>query len=215
MRIFATILFAVIASAPQALAQSELPRGAIGVTVAGATPDAPSRMRLGSEARLWILAGEVSARVAPRFAIGAEAVDLGPATGATSGRSFRSSGTQRERAILGVVRGRVAANDRVAADLLGGAGVLFQRHSVAEQACFIECVPSVTEELTHRAPTFVAGVDVPVALGRYFSIAAIGRYYFLRRGDNVPSGPTDRLRWQFEYRSSSRIAIGASARVAW
>lgn len=215
MRTFATLVIAVIAFVPQAFAQSELPRGLIGVSVTRATSDADSRMRLGQEARPWLFAGEMSARVAPWFAIGAEAIDFGAATGATSGRSFRSTGEQRERAILGLVRGRVAARERVAADLVGGAGVLFQRHMLAQQACFIECAPSFTGELTKRAPMFVFGFDVPVRLGPYLSIAAIGRYYFLRRRDDAPSGPTDSLPWQFESRPSSRIAIGASARVTW
>jgi hypothetical protein len=215
VRILAAFVLAVIASAPQAFAQSELPHGLIGISITRATSDAASRMRLGSEARPWVLAGEVSVRVTPRVAIGAEAIDLGTATGETAGRSFRSLGEQRERALMGLMRVRVSGSERVAVDLVGGAGVLWQRHSVFFAPCFSGCAVSADGALTDHAPALVAGVDVPIRAGRYFSIAAIGRYFFLRRGDNVPSGPTDQLPWQFEYRSSGRIAIGASARVVW
>lgn len=206
---------AVIASVPQAFAQSaELPRGLVAVSATQVSTDASARMRLGSDAGSTIYSGEISLRIASRFAIGAEAIDLGTATGATSGRSFRSSGEQRERALVGVLRARAGGSERVAVDLVGGAGVLFQRHLAITTSCFIECVETFTTELTSRAPVFVAGVDVPIRIGRHFSIAPIGRYYFLRR-ERTTSVPNEPVPWQFEYAPSSRMGVGLSARVSW
>ena len=216
MRIFATIVLAVIASAPTAFAQSlALPRGLVGVSATFASTDASSRMRLGSDARPWIYSAEVSARIASRVAIGAEAIDFGIATGETRGISFRSTGEQRERAIVGLLRARAGGGSRVALDLVGGAGVLFQRHLAETAPCVGGCAAVLTTELTNRAPAFVVGAELPIQAGRNFPIAAIGRYYFLRRGDHTATSPTDPVPWQFEYQSSNRLGVGVSARVTW
>ena len=213
----AIFLLAAFAAAPPAFAQTDsLPRGFIGVNALGASTDAAERMRLGSDARPWIYSGELSVRVAPRVAFGGEAVDFGLATGETSGISFRSRGEQRERAIVGLLRIRTTGRARVALDVVGGAGALFQRHTAIEAPrVSSQLDPTVTFEYTHRTPLFVAGADVPIRLARNFSIAAIGRYYMMRRGDNTPEDPRQPIRWQFEHQSSSRIAIGAAARVTW
>lgn len=216
MRLFAIVVFAVIASASQAVAQtSELPRGLIGVGALGSSTDASSRMRLGEEARPWIYSGEVSARLAPRLGIGVEAIDFGIATGETRGITFHSTGKQHERAIIGLLRARVVGSHRVALDVVGGGGVLFQRHLAETATCFNGCTATSTTEFAHRAPAFVAGADVPIRVGGHLSIAAIGRYYVFRRGDNTPTDPRQPIAWQFEYESSSRLGIGASARVTW
>lgn len=172
-------------------------------------------MRLGGDARPWIYAGEVSARVAPRVAIGAEAIDLGTATGETSGITFHSTGEQRERALVGLLRVRLIGRARVALDLVGGGGVLFQRHLAETEPCFSRCPALHMTEVTNRAPAFLVGADVPIQVGRHFSIAAIGRYYSLKRGEHTATDPREPIPWQFEYESSSRIAVGASARVTW
>jgi hypothetical protein len=216
MRILFTVVVAVIASAPQAFAQSsELPRALIGVSVARAETDASARMRLGSDARPWIYSAEFSARVAPRLAIGAEAIDFGIATGATSGRTFRSEGEQRERALMGLLRVRAAGSERFALDVGGGGGVLFQRHIAATTSCIISCTETFTTELTARSPAFFIGVDVPVRIARHLWIAGLGRYYFLNRGDHTSTDPRAPVTWQFEYVSSRKFAVGASARVHW
>jgi hypothetical protein len=217
MRILATVLLAVIASGSQAFAQtSEIPRGMVGIGVTFASSDASSRMRLGSEARRWIFSGELGVRVASRVAIGAEAIDFGTATGETSGISFRSGGEQRERAIVGLLRLRTMGGARVALDLAGGAGALFQRHTAIEAPRVSSSIdPTVTFEHSHRAPVVVAGADVPIELGDHLSIAGIARYYAMRRGDNTPDDPRAPIRWQFEHESSGRFSIGGSARVTW
>jgi len=216
MRILATVVLAVIASAPQAFAQSsELPRGLIGAFVMLSDGDPESRMRLGGEARPWVLAGELGVRLAPRFGIGAEAIDLGIATGETRGASFHSTGEQRERAVVGLMRVRVTGRERIAFDLVGGAGALFQRHTAETAPCFSGCAVSSPTAYSHRAPVLVAGADMPIRFGRRFSIAAIGRYYGLRRGDNTPDDPRQPIPWQFEHHSSARFGVGGSARVTW
>lgn len=216
MRILAALVLVLIGSRAPALAQtSELPRVLIGVNVTAAQSDASERMRLGSDARPWIFSGELSARVAPRVAIGAEAIDFGAATGETSGRTFHSTGEQRERALMGMMRVRAGGNDRVALDAVGGGGVLFQRHIAATEPCFDGCAAAFTTELSARSPAFVAGVDVPIRIASHFSIAALGRYYFLNRGDHTSTDPREPVTWQFEYVSSRKLAAGAAARVHW
>lgn len=212
----AAVVLAAIAPTSQAFAQTpELPRALIGVGVTRASSDHASRMRLAQEARPWIFSAEVGIRVAPPIGVGAEAVDFGKAIGETRGNSFRSRGEQRERAIVGLLRGRVWGSERVALDLVGGAGALFQRHIASQAPCFSGCAVAVSGEYTHRAPVLVAGADVPIRLGHAFSIAAIGRYYSMRRGDNTPDDPRTPIPWQFEHESSSRLSAGASARVIW
>ena len=217
MRILATVVLAVTASASPAFAQSfELPRATIGVSVALASNDASSRMRLGQDTRRWILSGEFGARVGRRVGLGAEAIDFGTATGETSGISFRSRGEQRERAIVGVLRARAIGRAGVALDVVGGAGALFQQHTAIESPrVSSQLDPTVTFEYSHRAPLLVAGGDVPIRIGPHFSIAAITRYYSMRRGDNTPEDPRTPIRWQFEHESSNRFSVGASARVTW
>jgi hypothetical protein len=171
-------------------------------------------MRLGQDTSPWVVAGEVSARIAPRVAIGAELTDLGTATGETRGITFDSKGEQRERAIAGLLRVRTAASDRVALDLIGGAGALFQRHTAIEASC-LGCPTALTAKDADRASVLVAGADVPVRLGDHFSMAGVARYYVMRRGDNTPEDPRTPIRWQFEHESSGRLSVGGSARVTW
>jgi hypothetical protein len=216
MRILAAVLLAIVTSAPGTFAQTPaLPRGVIGVTVTRASTDASERMRLGSEGRPWIYSGELSVRLAPRLAIGGEAIDLGIATGETAGQSFRSTGEQQERAVVALMRVRINGRERLAFDVVGGAGALFQRHTAMQAPCFSGCAATFASEFKHVAPVYFAGADVPIRLGRHFSIAAISRYYWLRRGDNTPQNPREPLPWQFEHKSSSRLAVGAAARVTW
>ena len=205
----------VAAALPSAVAaQSELPRFAIGGAVSVASSDADKRMRLFEVKRSPIIMIDANARIVPRVAVGIELTQFDVARAGTSGRSFRATGEQRERALLGVVRGRAGGN-RIAVDLIGGAGILSQHHEAAFTPCFTGCEVASTTELEHRAPVFAFGAEMPIRVAPHIVVAPFGRYYFLRRGNNLPSGPTDLLPWQFEYRSSQRATVGGLARVVW
>lgn len=217
MRLVALAVYAVLAAAPTAWAQSlELPRLFIGGGASLATNDSEHRMRLGDQTMPAVFAVEAAARIAPRIAIGAEFMQPADSEGVTQGQGFQSFGEQRERAIIGTLRARLAGSGPVALDAVGGAGVLFQHHELRLSPCFSGCEVLVVETMTNRAPAFLAGADVPVRLGGHFGIAATGRIYFLNRGEHVTVDPrTELIPWQFEWQSSQRFALGITARAVW
>lgn len=125
------------------------------------------------------------------------------------------SGRQEERVLLGVIRGRIAGSTRLAVDAVGGAGVLFQHHEMGGcDPAVVRCEDTSGPALDERAPTFVAGVDVPIRLAPHFAVAADLRAYFLRRSDHV-SGDGVFYPWQQEWHSSTRVAAAVSARLLW
>ena len=215
MRLIACVC-AVLAAAPTASAQSaELPRAFIGGGVSFATGDAEDRMGLFDETPPWVAVIEGGVRLAPRVGIGAEVVQPADLEAVTRGQSFQSWGEQRERAVIGTARVRLAGNDRIALDAAGGAGVLFQHHELQFFPCFTGCEAASTETMTSNAPAFLIGGDVPIQLARHFVVAATGRVYFFNRGNHVTEDPRDPLPWQFEWRSSQRFALGVTARAVW
>jgi hypothetical protein len=163
----------------------------------------------------WLVEGGVA--LSPRFGAGVELSLPSTATGDTLvglGRTI-IIGRQRERVWLGVARFRIIATNVLAADVIAGAGILFQQH---RQGACTPAVPSCNTTagpiLETRAPALVIGVDVPVRMARFFSVAVEPRAYVLRRGEQASSPPLFPP-WQFEYHSSTRFTVGASARLAW
>lgn len=212
---FVLLVFAAASAVhAQSWTSSSPPRGLVGAGIAFAEADAGDRMRLGREADTLVWLIEAAVAVAPRVSIGGEFVDLGEATGSTSGRSFTSTGVQSERVLTGVLRVRVWAGSRAAVDLDGGAGVLFQRHEQWFAPCSSGCEVSFRESISRRAPAGVAGLDVPVRLARHVSIAGFVRGYVLRR-EEVVSTPEASAPWQYETRPSARLSAGASVRATW
>jgi hypothetical protein len=191
-----------------------LNRAFAGGGVGRGTDDHASRMRLANEgsSMLWFIEG--GTRLTSRIGLGAEFTQTPVLTAATSGRSFNESGRQRERMAIGLLRARAAASERVAIDVVGGAGVLVQHHELRSAPCFSGCADARRESIDDRAPAFVLGADVPFRLGRHIGLSAITRYYALRRAERVSDTAT-LIPWQYETKPSARLAIGVSARASW
>ena len=196
----------------QPIVDPRLPRAFVGAGVGMATADADSRMRLNDgSALVWLFEGGAS--VSSRFGIGVELFQPSVLTGSTSGISFTSAGRQIERVLVGLVRARVGASDRLAVDLVGGGGVLFQHHELRNGPCS-GCPITFQSDFDQRAPAFVAGVDVPVRAGRHFEVDPTVRYYALQRGDHTTALPNI-VPWQFEFKSSARLAFVINGRARW
>jgi hypothetical protein len=191
-----------------------LVRAFIGGGLGPGTDDSGSRMRLATEGSSmhWFIEG--GARLLPRVGVGAEFVQTAVLTAATSGRSFNESGTQRERMLVGLLRARAGGTDRVALDLVGGAGVLFQHHERRFAPCFTGCADSLRDSRDGHAPAFVLGADVPFQVGRHLGLSVVTRCYALRRAERIADTAT-LLPWQYETRPSTRLTIGVSARATW
>jgi hypothetical protein len=98
---------------------------------------------------------------------------------------------------------------------VGGAGVLFQHHEPGS------CIPARSRcddtdglSMDEHAPAFAVGADMPIRVARHFEIAIDLRAYFLHRGEHTSASDIN-LTWQFETRSSTRVAALAGARVVW
>ena len=115
---------------------------------------------------------------------------------------------------MGLVRVRAFGFDRWSLDVVGGGGLLFQHHELRFAPCFSGCDDTTREALDRRAPALAFDADVPVRLGRHFGVSALARYYALRRGEHVTELPV-LIPWQYEWKSSTRLAIGISGRVGW
>jgi hypothetical protein len=213
-------VFALISSEAGAAAQARdavavpLPRAFVGAAIAPATNDADSRMRLVEDGRSFLWLVEAGAALSGRIGIGAELAQASAVTGSTSGRSFNESGRQEERTLIGLIRTRAAGTDRVALDVVGGAGVLFQHHELRSAPCFSGCADTRREALDRQAPAFALGADVPFRVGRHVAVTVLTRYYALRREERISRVP-NLVPWQYESRPSSRMSIGISARAVW
>jgi hypothetical protein len=194
-----------------------LPAVFVGAGLGPSTDDASSRMRLYEDrlATTWIIEGGVA--VADRVGLGVEYSRPSAATAFTTfgaGR-FQSSGRQEEQVLIGLLRLRLTATPRWGLDVVGGAGVLFQHHASglcdpAQAECDATDGPSRDE----RALALAAGADVPIILARHVAIVPAVRAYWLRRGEHT-SDIDINLPWQFEWKSSARLAAFASGRVIW
>ena len=194
-----------------------LPQMFVGAGIGPSTNDAASRMRLfeASHAFVWLI--EAGAAVSERVGIGAEYSQPSPATAFTTvgaGR-FQSAGRQEEQVLLATLRARVGGASRWAADVVGGAGILFQHHGSG--TCVpaqVRCENTDAGSLDERAPAFALGLDVPLRMARHFDVVADARTYFLRRREHT-SRTDINLSWQYEWQSSTRTAIGLIGRIVW
>jgi hypothetical protein len=213
--LIAALLFVASSSvaSAQSIGDGRLPRAFVGAGVAPATDDADSRMRLVGDTSplMWVIEG--GARVAPRIGVGVEFVMPSTLTAETRGHTFDSTGRQEERVLLGLIRGRAWASDRIAVDVLGGAGVLFQHHEERTAPCFSGCAFTVQNDLDRRAPAFSVGADVPIRLAPHVAVSGLVRFYALQRGDTTTG--LFATPWQFEFKSSTRFAAGVTARARW
>jgi hypothetical protein len=197
----------------QSIGEGQLPRAFVGAGVAPATSDAESRMRLGGDNSplMWLIEG--GARVAPRIGVGVEVVMPSTLTAETHGQSFNDTGRQDERVLTGLIRGGAWTSHRLAVDVVGGAGVLFQHHELTRAPCFSGCAVTLQNDLDRRAPAFSLGADVPARLAPHVAVSGLVRIYALRRGDRTTALPP--APWQFEFTSSTRFAIGVTGRARW
>jgi hypothetical protein len=183
-------------------------RGFIGAGLLGGASDATNRIRFPDESRERVWLVEFGIPVSKWGSLGVEVTSLGIVTGGTSGHSFELAEKQRETSLQGVVRVRPVTRGRVALDLIGGAGVVFQKRDTTFQSCYFGQACSVTRaDEDRRSPAFVAGIDVPLALAAHFGVSGIFRALSLRRGElETPNASR---------RSSTRILAGVTARVGW
>ena len=134
------------------------------------------------------------------------------ATGATTGRSFDSRGTQRERLLIGLGRFRATGASRWGFDAVGGVGAVFQHHEARVAEC-ATCPVVLSTTLEHRAPAFVIGADVPLRVGGALWIGLVARYQVLARGTHQSQINEAVVPWQYEWKSSHRFSIGADVRI--
>jgi hypothetical protein len=110
--------------------------------------------------------------------------------------------------VVGVLRARIVATDRLAVDVVGGGGVLFQHHEREFAPCFTGCAASHSS-VDRRAPAFALGFDVPFQPVPHIEVTWLTRFYALRRDDNGP------VVWQLATKPSALMFIGISARGTW
>jgi hypothetical protein len=191
-----------------------MPRAFIGAGVTGANSDAGSRIRLFEEesSLVWLIEGSVA--LSRHVGVGVEFGRPSTVSATTSGNSFHESGRQTERLLIGLLRARVMNFSHGALEVVAGGGVLFQHHERRFAPCFSGCEDLLQQTLDHRAPTLAFGVDAPIPLTRHFSVGAVARVYALDRGKHTTE---DRvlIPWPFEWKSSTRISAGATARLTW
>jgi len=216
-----TVIAAFTFGATPARAQSggpdpgRLPRLYASASVGFLTDDTVDRGRLFSTPRLVGSLVEGGAAVTRRIGVGVEVGFPPSIVGETRGISFRSSGEQRERTLVGLVRGRIVSSDRIAFDAVGGAGLLFQHHEQRLSPCFSGCPDIVDETLDRRAPAFAGGAEVPIRIASHLSLVPIIHAYVLRRGEHRTTVPTQPIPWQYEWSSSTRLFVGGNATIGW
>ncbi len=198
-------------------AVAPLPTAFVGLAFGPTTSDAPNRMRLYRDDPATVWAVEAGAALGDRVGIGVEFSQASAVKASTTIGAGRAqiAGRQEERVLLGMLRARIIGERRWAVDVLGGAGVLFQHHETGGcEPAVRECEVTNGPFLDERAPAFVAGVEIPVRLAGYFAVVPTVRGYFLRRGElTFITHPN--LIWQYEWRSSSRVALALSGRLVW
>jgi hypothetical protein len=216
----AALLGAVPASAqPAQPEQLRLASGFVGASFGLSTNDAASRMRLYEEGRAYLWLVEAGFAISERVGLGVEFSRPSAATAFTTvglGRA-QISGTLTERALVGLLRGRLATVGRAAFDIVGGAGMLLQHHETGG------CVPAQSRceatdgaSLDELARAFAMGLDIPTRVAAHFELAAMVRAYFLRRGEHTTISERDpNITWQNEWRSSTRTAVLFNGRVVW
>jgi hypothetical protein len=172
-------------------------------------------MRLYEEglATQWLV--EMAVGLSSRLSIGAEYSRPSAATASTLTRSGRFTGRQEEQVLVGMLRARLTGLKRWAVDAVGGGGVLFQTH----KSGFCVPLPDRCDDVNglsvnERAPVWVIGLDVPIRIAAHLELVPNVRAYVLRRGEQT-SAVNPNLMWQFEWRSSTRVALAVAGRVVW
>jgi hypothetical protein len=172
-------------------------------------------MRLYEEggATQWLV--DMAVGLSTRISVGAEYSRPSAAIASTLTRSARFTGRQEERVLVGMLRARLAGLNGWAVDAVGGGGVLFHTHQAGScvplpDRCDIASGPVVNE----RAPVWAVGLDVPIRIATHIELVPNFRKYFLQRGEQT-SAANPNLMWQFEWRSSTREAVGVAGRLVW
>jgi hypothetical protein len=178
------------------------------------TNDADERMRLNNAPSPWATAIEFGGAVSSRVALGFQVGFPPTVSGSTSGSSFRSSGKQTERTLIGFALVRLAATQRAAIEVMAGAGVLFQRHEQSQAPC-PSCADTYFDTMTRNAPAFILGADVPYRVAPHVWLSWFGRWYVLKREPHKAEDSRNPLPWQYEWGPSTRASLGVSARVGW
>lgn len=193
------------------MAPSAPVRGFVGAGRLAGSSDASNRIRFPDDdrERLWLI--EVCAPVASRVSIGAELFSLGTVTGGTRGNGFELREKQTERLLQGVVRVRAARGGRVALDVMGSGGVLFQKRDTIFEVCDFAgpnpgCSDVLDDESRH-ALALGAGIDVPIAITSHIALTPMMRVLALRR-DNFEGANSLR-------HSSTRLVVGVGGRIGW
>lgn len=194
--------------------ETTMPRFVGAVSIGLLTDDANDRMRLGDVPRSWATAIDFAAAVSGRVAVGMEVGFPPTISTSTGGVSFRSSGTQSERTLVGFVRARVAATRRTAIDVMAGAGLLYQHHALSSAPCYT-CADTYEDSETRWPPVVAFGADVPYRVAPHLWVSWFGRWYALKREEHKNRQPADSLPWQYEWGPSTRASVGVSARVGW
>jgi hypothetical protein len=156
-----------------------------------------------SSARVWLV--ETMVFVIGRIGAGAELANLGTVVGSIQTASFSQRHVQNETVLLGVVRVRAARRDRLALDVMGGAGTVLQHRETRVAYRHVRTQTDTIDD--RRSPAFVLGVDTPITIAPHVAVVPHVRWYFLHRG--VLYAPS------FSRSASTRPAIGLSGRLIW
>ena len=183
-------------------------RGFLGAGVFAANDDASNRVRFpdvnGSPSLRLTIEAEVVR--AGRIGLGLEFSTLGTVTGSYNAACCILRDEQKETSVLAVVRERVWRKDRLAVDIVGGMGVLFQHRETMVALRFVGGSAVTTVE-DRYSPAFAIGADLPLFVAQHIALVPRFRLGFLERGALDTPNVT---------RSSSQTsAIGLSGRIVW
>ena len=190
---------------------SEAERGFVGGGIGGARGDFVNRDRFGSRvltphpSLVWFVETDVGR--AGRIAFGAEFVNLGEVRGRFDAACCIQRNSQKEAALLGVLRVRSGGRGSVAVDVVGAFGVLLQERVRTSGLRFPGSLTTTTENA--RSSALGIGVDLPIQLTARVAVAPLMRLYFLRRERIID--PSDTVAQQ----PSRRPAVGITGRVTW
>jgi hypothetical protein len=205
------IVAARVAHAQTLASSLPLPRIFVGGGVGVATVDVTPRTGYltavgGDEARFF--RGEIG--VAPWRRIGF-GVELGTAPTLATGTTHPSAAeayTESEWTLIPVARGRIASSARVAIDVVGGLGLLFEHHEQTFTSyCPTACTFVTHGEFDRRAPAWTVGIDMPVEATRFLWVSGFVRTTALERDPSTARYPPTQ--------PSTQLAAGVTARVGW
>jgi hypothetical protein len=190
---------------------SEAERGFVGGGIGAARGDFVNRDRFGSRvltphpSLVWFVETDVG-RVG-RIAFGAEFVNLGEVRGRFDAACCIERNSQKEAALLGVLRVRSGGIGPLAVDVIGGLGMLLQKSVSTGGLRFPPTETTTTEKA--RSSAFGIGVDLPVQINTRIAVVPLMRLYFLQRERIID--PSDAV----AQRPSRRPAVGVTGRVTW